>query len=308
MKELPIKKLKFAVELTNKCNLRCGMCPMGVLKRPFKDMEWELVERLGVEMRELGVKVRYLHEMGEPLLYPKLCDAIDLFPGVVVSTNATLLYEPIARRVLDSSLGTIRLCIDTLRPEVYPRVRKGGDFPVVVENIRRFLEISKGKKIKVQIQKMVSRLTHDETVGQFREFFQLDRYPQAEIVEKTCEGLDKSEETDLHEAYYGCFQGSPYKWFVVLSNGDVSMCCYDYDGEQILGNVWKQSIPEICRSPFLEVIEDGFRRNDFSKLPRCAECFRHEEAKPPLHKAIFNWGQRAQALKPLLRRFINTGS
>lgn len=305
MKTLDPRKLKFAVELTNKCNLRCGMCPMGVLKRPFKDMEFELVERLAAEMKSLGIRVRYLHEMGEPLLYPRLAEAIDLFPGVIVSTNATLLYEKKATEVLGTSLSTIRLCIDTLRPEVYPKVRKGGDFPVVVENIRRFLELSKGKRIRVEIQKMVSRLTHDETIREFEEFFELHRFPQALVIEKTCEGLDKSEETELHEAYYGCFQGTPYKWFVVLSNGDVSMCCYDYDGEQILGNVWKQSIPEICASPFLKVIEDGFARHDFSALPRCGECFRHEEARPPLHKLIFNWGQSANALKPVLRRFLN---
>jgi len=307
VRELDIRKLKFAVELTNKCNLRCGMCPMGVLKRPFKDMEFELVERLAAEMKEFGIRVRYLHEMGEPLLYPRLAEAIDLFPGVTVSTNATLLYEEKAKTILDTSLEKIRLCIDTLRPEVYPTVRKGGDFPVVVENIRRFLDLSKRSKMKVEIQKMVTLPTHDETIAEFRDFFHLDRYPQAEVIEKTCEGLDKSEATDLHEAYYGCFQGTPYRWFVVLSNGDVSMCCYDYDGEQLLGNVWKQSIPEICRSPFLEVIEDGFRRNDFSRLPRCAECFRHEEAKPPLHKIIFSLGQGSPALKPLLRRFLNTG-
>jgi MoaA/NifB/PqqE/SkfB family radical SAM enzyme len=280
---------------------------MGTLKRPFKDMEWELVLRLAEEMKALGIRLRYLHEMGEPLLYPRVYEAIDLFPGVVLSTNATLLDGERARRLLETSLGTIRLCIDTLRPDVYPKVRNGGRFDEVVDNVRSFLELAKGRKIRVEIQKMISRLTHDETTSEFREFFRLDRYPNAVVIEKTCEGLDRSEATELHEAYYGCFQGTPYRWFVVLSNGDVSMCCYDYDGEQILGNVWNASISEICRSSFLDVVEDGFRRHDFSALPRCAECFRHEEARPPLHKIIFSLGQGSAALKPWLRRFINNG-
>ena len=120
-------------------------------------------------------------------------------------------------------------------------MRKGGKFDVVVENIRRFLEMSKGKKIVVEIQRMITTQTHDESVKSFREFFHLDRYPQATIIQKTCEGLDTSEVTELHQAYYGCFQGTPYQWFVILCNGDVTHCCYDYDGTQKLGNVRETS-------------------------------------------------------------------
>ncbi len=86
-------------------------------------------------------------------------------------------------------------------------------------------------------------------VKSFREFFHLDRYPQATVIQKTCEGLDTSEVTELHQAYYGCFQGTPYQWFVILCNGDVTHCCYDYDGTQKLGNVREKSIAGDRRVP-----------------------------------------------------------
>ena len=66
--------------------------------------------------------------------------------------------------------------------------------------------------------------------------------------------VDTSEVTELHQAYYGCFQGTPYQWFVILCNGDVTHCCYDYDGTQKLGNVRERTIEEIASSPFLDVI------------------------------------------------------
>ena len=97
-----------------------------------------------MEARGVRLDVEYLHEMGEPFLYKRLPEAIDLFPGVCVSTNATLLTEEWAKKVLETSLSKIRLCIDTLKPDVYPIVRKGGKFDVVVENIRRFLEMLEG--------------------------------------------------------------------------------------------------------------------------------------------------------------------
>jgi MoaA/NifB/PqqE/SkfB family radical SAM enzyme len=301
---LRLPSLKYMLELTSRCNLRCGMCPMDVLTRPFEDAPFDMVEDVARQMRELKLPMKYLHEMGEPFLYKRLCEAIDLFPGVCVSTNGTLLSEQWAKDILSSSLSKLRICIDTLKPEVYPIVRKGGKFDVVVENIRRFLEMSKGKKIVVEIQRMITTQTHDESVKSFREFFHLDRYPQATIIQKTCEGLDTSEVTELHQAYYGCFQGTPWQWFVILCNGDVTHCCYDYDGTQKLGNVREKSIPEIANSPFLATIEEGFRAHDFSQLPRCAECFKNPAAKPPLTDRLWRYAQ-AFPWKDPFRRFLN---
>ncbi|MFY9549678.1 MAG: radical SAM/SPASM domain-containing protein [Thermoanaerobaculia bacterium] len=301
---LKLRSLKFALELTSRCNLRCGMCPMDVLTRPFEDAPFDMVEDVAAQMKELGLKMSYLHEMGEPLLYKRLPEAVDLFPGVCVSTNATLLNEDWSRRLLESSLSRIRLCIDTLKPEVYPIVRKGGKFEAVVENIRRFLDMSKGKRITVEIQRMITTQTHDESAKAFREFFHLDRYSQAVVIQKTCEGLDTAEVTELHQAYYGCFQGTPYQWFVILCNGDVTHCCYDYDGTQKLGNVRAERIPEIARSPFLATIEEGFRNHDFSKLPRCAVCFKNPAAKPPLTDRVWKYAQ-AFPFKLPFRKLLN---
>ena len=61
------------LELTSRCNLRCGMCPMDVLTRPFEDAPFDMVEDVARQMRELGLPMKYLHEMGEPFLYKRLC-------------------------------------------------------------------------------------------------------------------------------------------------------------------------------------------------------------------------------------------
>ncbi|MGH9367999.1 MAG: radical SAM protein, partial [Thermoanaerobaculia bacterium] len=102
---LRLRSLKFALELTSRCNLRCGMCPMDDLTRPYEDAPWDMVEQVARQMTALGLRMRYLHEMGEPLMYKRLPEAIDLFPGVCVSTNATLLSERLSRELLSSSLS-----------------------------------------------------------------------------------------------------------------------------------------------------------------------------------------------------------
>ena len=54
---------------------------MDVLTRPFEDAPWDMVEDVARQMRELKLPMKYLHEMGEPFLYKRLPEAIDLFPG-----------------------------------------------------------------------------------------------------------------------------------------------------------------------------------------------------------------------------------
>ena len=137
---------------------------MANLQRPKAHMPWWLVEKVAADFRDNGIRVNWLHEMGEPLLYPHLAEAIDLFPGCSVSTNTMLLDRATAERILASTLGRIRLCVDTLNPDVYPTIRKGGKFEQVVGNIRTFLELSLGHEIRVEIQRMITRPTAHETV------------------------------------------------------------------------------------------------------------------------------------------------
>ena len=145
---LDLSTAKIGVELTSRCNLRCGMCPMGNLGRPEDDMPWWVVQKIAADFRDNGIQARWLHEMGEPLL----AEAIDLFPGVGVSTNVMMLDADYGHELLATSLDRIRLCVDTINPEVYPEIRRGGRWDEVVANIRTFLEISKEHEIRVEIQ------------------------------------------------------------------------------------------------------------------------------------------------------------
>jgi len=299
---------KVAVELTNRCNLRCAMCPMGSLGRPFMDMPWTLVTRVAAELQTAGLRAAWLHEMGEPLLYPRLAEAIDLFPGCSISTNGINLDREYATELLATSLERIRCCVDTVNPRVFSHIRRGGIFEEVVANVRSFLELSKGHGIKVEIQKMITLQTSHETVQDFERFFRLDRYPDASVYEKTCEGLDTASATELHEAYHGCIQGHPLRWFVVLADGRVTHCCYDADGRQIIGDMTTQTIPEILSSDKLRETMEAFRSKDWQRLPRCGECYSSCSPRAAVVDHLVQLGHRLDRVLPLkrvARRIIN---
>ncbi|HNX50127.1 MAG TPA: radical SAM protein [Thermoanaerobaculaceae bacterium] len=296
---LDLPRAKIAVELTSRCNLRCAMCPMSDLQRPQQDMPWELVEKVAADFRNNGATVNWLHEMGDPLLYPRLGEAIDLFPGCSVSTNALALTPKVGHELVDSSLGRIRLCVDTLLPGLYHQIRRGSRFDQVVTNIRQFLELARGSRMRIEVQRLITSETHHETVRDFARFFDLDRYPNAGVIEKTCEPLDTVDETEWHQAYYGCFQGYPFRWFIVLADGTVTHCCYDAQGQQLIGDLKTQTVQEIVHSERLADLAEAFRTRDWTRLPRCGECFRRPAAKPLIYDAMVLIGTHMERVIPL---------
>lgn len=296
------KTIKVGLELTSRCNLRCGMCPLPVLRRPYEDMEWWLVEKAEREIHGMGFELKWLHEMGEPLLYDRVDDAIRLFPEASLSTNGVLLTEEIGQRILDAGLKRLRICLDSVSQEAYPHLRTGGDWNTVVDRTRDFLELARGYPIRIEIQKMRSRMTLDETVEQFRDLFSLSRYKNARIIEKTCEGLDVNEETDLHGKFYGCVQGSFFNWIVIYADGRVTHCCYDAHGDQVIGDLREQTLPEIIESEKFEKMYQAFRAGDLSGLPRCGECFKHGSDSSALNTVVQKLPDGA---KDLVRKVID---
>jgi MoaA/NifB/PqqE/SkfB family radical SAM enzyme len=299
------RRIKVGLELTSKCNLRCGMCPLPVLRRPYEDMEWPLVEKAEREIHGLGLKLKWLHEMGEPLLYSRIDDAIRLFPEASLSTNGLVLTEEVGAKLLASPLKRIRICVDSINPEVYPQLRTGGDFDKLVELTQKFLAQAKGHPLRIEIQKMRSRLTLDETVDDFKRLFDLKQYRNARVIEKTCEALDVNEETDLHGKFYGCVQGAFFTWVVVFADGRVTHCCYDAHGDQVMGDLKTHSLREIIEGDRLVQMQAAFEARDFAQLPRCGECFKHGGESHAFNDVLMRVQNLPGVAKDVVRKVID---
>jgi MoaA/NifB/PqqE/SkfB family radical SAM enzyme len=299
------RHIKVGLELTSKCNLRCGMCPLPVLRRPYEDMDWPLVERAERDIHGLGLKLKWLHEMGEPLLYSRIDDAIRLFPEASVSTNGLVLTEQVGAKLLASPLRRLRICVDTVNPEIYPHIRTGGDFDKLVDMTRKFLVQAKGHPIRIEIQKMRSRLTVDETVDDFRRLFDLKKFKNSRVIERTCEAFDVNEETDLHGKFYGCVQGAFFTWVVIFADGRVTHCCYDAHGDQVVGDLKTQTLTEMFSSPRFAAMRSAFERRDLSELPRCAECFKHGGESQAFNSVLTAVQNMPDAAKTLVRKVLD---
>lgn len=121
------------LSVTDRCNCRCAYCMPadGVPMLRHEDVcSFEELARITGACCELGVtKVRLTG--GEPLVrrgLPSLVRMLRAVPGVrdlALTTNATLL-APVAEELAEAGLDRVNVSLDSLRPERYAAITRGG--------------------------------------------------------------------------------------------------------------------------------------------------------------------------------------
>jgi MoaA/NifB/PqqE/SkfB family radical SAM enzyme len=237
------------IESTNICNLSCIMCPTGRKEQVRKKgyMDFELFKAI-VDQMAPWVQATTLHIWGEPLLHPRLFDMIAYCRqrGLhsEISTNATLLNEERARRVLDAGLGGIYLCLDGMRPETYEQIRINADYEKTNANIRRFIELKQAGGyaepfVNLQIIEM------ERTVGEIDEFVNAWKLPGVDRINVKPFDSWAGQVTDINALRpddgqsqvqrYAC----PNLWYHthIYWDGRIAMCDRDFNLAYDLGNV-----------------------------------------------------------------------
>lgn len=109
------------IELTSRCNKSCWMCGRRKMERehPEKcnwgDMEFDTLRRIALQVPR-GIVIQF-HSNGEPLLYPWLAQALNMFPRNIrcLNTNGKLLVE--RADAIIGNLETITISVIENDPE-----------------------------------------------------------------------------------------------------------------------------------------------------------------------------------------------
>ncbi|HUW68902.1 MAG TPA: radical SAM protein [bacterium] len=131
------------VSVTDRCNLRCVYC-MPAEGVPLVQHERILsLERIALVVEaaaSLGFdKVRLTG--GEPLVrkgLPALVTMIASIPGIktiAMTTNGTLL-APVASDLARRGLSSVNISLDTLDPDLYAAITRGGNVHEAIEGVR----------------------------------------------------------------------------------------------------------------------------------------------------------------------------
>src|SRR5580700_2989311 len=127
------------VSLTDRCDLACVYCRPsrsdGYLEKRLDDDGWKAMVRALVQA---GVR-RVRFTGGEPLLHPRVTELVKFVASlgvedVALTTNATLL-EKLARPLRDAGLQRLTVSVDSLIPERFWRITRGGRLDRVLAGI-----------------------------------------------------------------------------------------------------------------------------------------------------------------------------
>lgn len=239
------------IELTNVCQLSCGFCPHHKMKRKQGFMSWNVLERVVKEAKG-NAKTCYMHQIGEPLLHKDLIPMINYVSGAglrtSISTNAMLLDDNMIKALFASRLDELTLALDSLDKETYEKLRVGGDFERVVANIDRCIEMRRLRDSgpSIQLQMILMKENWKEGAA-FQQKYALKLDGIGELLVKdfsTFAGhVDDvgSEKTPKRISTCGKLHNSiGINW-----NGDIVLCCRDYDSFTVVGNVLTDSISDV---------------------------------------------------------------
>lgn len=142
------------ISITDRCNLRCVYCMPegGVTCLQHEDiLTFEEIERVVRALQRLGV--RYVRVTGgEPMARRgclELVERIHHIPGIeeiAMTTNGILLDGQVAR-AKQAGLTALNISLDTLDPEAYRRMTRGGE----LEKVLRVMDdaLSAGLRVKI---------------------------------------------------------------------------------------------------------------------------------------------------------------
>jgi len=247
------------VEPTNRCNMRCRLCPHPILTRPRGNMDPALFRRIARECAPYGTAL-WLQYMGEPLLHPGILELIaagreEGVAQIGLSTNASLLDERMAEGLLASGLDRLECSVDAVDPEGFRACRGTGDFHTVVRNIEGFLAAKQrrgSRRPVTSLQYMAFTLTGDGTRDRVVAHWR-DRLGPGDFIMS----IRDYSFAGVVRAQRPAGGRTPCQWpfrsAVVLWDGTVVMCGSDCDGRHPVGDLNRQPLREVWMG-------EGFRR------------------------------------------------
>jgi len=233
------------IESTNICNAKCVFCPRDEMHRRQGIMSFDLFTRIVDECAELGITHVRVHNYGEPFVDRKLVEKVRYakqkgIKEVGMISNGSLITEDVARGMIEAGLDAINISVDASGKEVFESTRIGLKYDKVIANIERLVRI-RGELGKRRPKLILSFVRQNNSADE-----------QA-FIEHWRKIADKIHITELHnwggtlhqhsDVNYPCYR--PWLTFTILWDGRVALCCADFDGHTILGDMNTSSIKEI---------------------------------------------------------------
>lgn len=267
------------IELTNHCQFDCVMCPHSQMSRSLGYMSFDTVKKIADEAKGKTITA-YLHLHGEPLLHPDVIRIIERVKKANIwtslSTNCLMLSEEMSIRLFEAGLDEIVLALDSLDEKTYKTIRQNSNYQLVLGNVLRCIiarKENKWAKTKLHVQIIDMKETANE-IERFKGVFT----PLLEGIGyvgvkgyTTYAGSVPNKAPNYVPSWRGTCRMPNYST-TIYWNGDVVICCQDWDRFTKVGNIHENSIQEIWDNPQYERYRFLIKKKAYKQISLCARC------------------------------------
>ncbi len=275
----------YNIETTNRCNMRCKMCPRTTMMtreledidretfirvvdqlKPHDDDEWSewkkyCEEKYGISEDDgasenhfflyVISKVIQLHGYGDPLLDRNMHEYVKILSDrgfySYFSCNPANIDLELTYKMLDAGLDYVKYSIESVNDDEFKKIRgESSNFTESYKMIGKVLDYKHRNNLKTTV--VITMLDLNRTM-------QPEEY---EKLLKAFEGWDvyiylKSEDCQWYRKDYHGTKSihwtevckHPWMTMTIKSNGEATMCMEDFNNEIILGDVRKKTLKEI---------------------------------------------------------------
>lgn len=286
------------IELTGRCNYRCGFCALRMRDcqpSASEDMDIDFFKGITREMFNAGVEEIGLFYLGESLMNPELavqaCQWLKWelgMPYVFLTTNGSLAGEKVLHALMNAGLDSLKFSINAADNMQFEKVMgvKKKLYQQAIRNVRRAYEIRNRCKYPTKIyassimydgqqQDRMTKLVNEQIKPFVDEHYWLPLYSMGSVATQREEELGYRPTAGNQGRIGGLVDPLPC-WSVmteghVRSDGVVSLCCFDADGRFKIGSLHHDSWMKIWHSNKFAEIREAHLKQDLTGTV-CADC------------------------------------
>ena len=282
------------IELTNRCNFRCLMCPSGTLMstRPKGMMSDKIYYYLLEQAVHYKIPIRFIR-WGEPTLHPKFLIYLKAAKhsglSCHINTNGSLL-RPIIIEELIKNLDSIKFSFQGVDRNSFQEMRNRDFFDELIKIIILFHEL-RGKKTMpfINIGTSITNETNEQ-VNNFKNL--VSPFVDSVIVTRTVlEHIDIDNPNLSHNEKKKIVWLKQFETVIKIHpkctdinnvmainyDGTVSACCRDYDNKLIVGDTNKDTIQQIWNGNEFNSYRNLINNNKQDSLPICRYCYDNKD-------------------------------
>ena len=270
---LKIEPILIEIDVTNKCNLKCLMCPNKKMIRKKDTMDLsifkEVINQTSDTAREYSLGI-----YGEPTLHPDLAEMIEFIKkkGNLIALNTNLNYhdDALSEQFVREKVDRVIVTMCGVDKATYEAISLNGDYNLLINNLIKINEMK--KKLKSRKPVLVGYFTkmklNANLVNKAR--IELKKYFDYCYIARMHDWAVDKDITSLKIPQATCINNKcTVLWTAatVLCDGRVAACCQDYEGKIILGDAKKTSIKDIWNSSKIKEF-----RKDYLNSQLCKGC------------------------------------